>query len=70
MRYDSLDVISPYVTGEAFNEAEVLGSLHHRGDQRGLRIMTHHSIAVAPKEARFWFAHNPTAINPTSGEQR
>jgi len=44
--------------------------LYHRGDKIGLRIKTFHGLAVTPQEARFWFEHNPPAINPTPGEQR
>jgi len=45
-------------------------SLDHRGNERGLRVVTHHSIAVTPQEARFWFEHNPAAFRPMSGEQQ
>ncbi|MEO8408952.1 MAG: toxin-activating lysine-acyltransferase [Propionivibrio sp.] len=36
--------------------------LYHRGDQKGLRVMRFHGIAVTPAEARFWFENNPPAI--------
>jgi cytolysin-activating lysine-acyltransferase len=45
-------------------------SLDHRGNERGLRVMNHHGMAVTSQEAHFWFAHNPPNFEPTSGEQR
>lgn len=45
-------------------------SLYHRGDEKGLRVMTFRGVAVTPQEARFWFEHNPPAFICTSGEQR
>jgi len=45
-------------------------SLDHQGNERGLRIMNHHGLAVTRQEARFWFEHHPTAFNTMSGEQR
>lgn len=44
-------------------------SLYHRGDEKGLRIVSFHGIAVTPEEARFWFEHNPPAFDKTSGVQ-
>lgn len=35
--------------------------LHHRGNQRGLRIKTFEGIAVMAEEARHWFETHPAA---------
>ena len=40
-------------------------SLYHRGDQRGLRVMEFHGIAVTQEEARFRFANRPPAFKST-----
>lgn len=34
-------------------------SLYHRGEEKGLRIMELHGIAVLPEEARYWFETHP-----------
>jgi len=39
-------------------------SLYHRGEEKRLRIMSFHGLAVTPQEARFWFEHNPPAVSP------
>ncbi len=35
--------------------------LHHRGNERGLRVKTFKGIGVMPEEARFWFETHPVA---------
>lgn len=37
-------------------------SLYHRGNDKGLRIMHFHGIAVLPEEARYWFDRHPAQI--------
>lgn len=34
-------------------------ALHHRGDEKGLRVIQFHGLAVTPPEARFWFEQHP-----------
>ncbi|SEH91544.1 toxin-activating lysine-acyltransferase [Pseudomonas asplenii] len=34
-------------------------SLYHRGDERGLRVMNFHGIAILDLEAQAWFATHP-----------
>jgi cytolysin-activating lysine-acyltransferase len=34
-------------------------ALYHRGDEKGLRVIRFHGIAVTPQEARFWFDQHP-----------
>jgi cytolysin-activating lysine-acyltransferase len=34
-------------------------SLYHKGDDKGLRVMTFHGTAVHPLEARHWFEQHP-----------
>lgn len=41
-------------------------TLYHRGDNRGLRILTFHGIAVLPEEARFWFDTHPVALGESA----
>ena len=36
-------------------------ALYHRGDNRGLRILTFRGIGVMPEEARHWFETHPVA---------
>jgi cytolysin-activating lysine-acyltransferase len=38
-------------------------ALYHRGDERGLRVLTFRGIAVMPQEARFWFDTHPIAFD-------
>lgn len=38
-------------------------SLYHRGDQRGLRLIDWHGIAVTRDEARFWFDKHPPMLD-------
>lgn len=33
--------------------------LYHKGDEKGLRVMTFHGIAVHPLEAQHWFKEHP-----------
>lgn len=48
-----------------------LRSLHHRGDERGLRVMEFRGIAVSKEEARAWFLGHPiTHARPHNGDNR
>ena len=38
-------------------------SLYHRGDSKGMRILTFHGISVMTEEARFWFASHPVTFH-------
>jgi len=38
-------------------------SLYHRGDEKGLRFMTFHGIAVLKQVARHWFDTHPVALD-------
>lgn len=38
-------------------------ALYHRGDTRGLRVLTFRGIAVMPEEARFWFESHPVMLD-------
>ena len=42
-------------------------SLYHRGDQRGLRVIDWHGIAVTREEARYRFANTPPTFEYTEG---
>lgn len=41
-------------------------ALHHRGEQRGLRVVKLHGIAVTPQEARFWYEQHPCELDRRS----
>ena len=40
-------------------------SLYHRGNEKGLRVMTFHGIAVLKQEARYWFEMHPITWDKT-----
>ena len=42
-------------------------ALNHRGDTRGLRVLTFRGIAVMPEEARFWFESHPVMLDRSAG---
>ncbi len=39
--------------------------LHHRGDERGMRVKTFQGMAVLKEEAQDWFMRHPVAIAPS-----
>ncbi len=39
-------------------------ALYHRGDEKGLRIMNYHGVAVTRQEAHHWFAQHACAFLP------
>ena len=37
-------------------------TLYHRGEEKGLRVIDFHGIAVTAEETHFWFKNNPPAL--------
>jgi cytolysin-activating lysine-acyltransferase len=44
-------------------------ALHHRGNERGLRIVNYHGIAVLPGEAKAWRTLNPPVLPEGSSHE-
>lgn len=65
-----LDWIAPFghsqimsrLLAKTFFMNKCVRSLYHRGNDRGIRVMNFHGIAVLPAEAKHWFATHPVDL--------